>query len=586
MKFIFYILLLSFAFSCTNSKKDKDGEKVLRLSTTAKVKGFDPIQASDLYSGNEIARVYEGLLQYHYLHRPYKLVPNLAQSMPEVSTDGLTYTFKLKKGVLFHDNSCFEKSKGREMKASDVVYSIKRLADPKLQSKGWWLIDGKIAGLNEWRKKSSSESSSDYSTVLEGVKVIDDYTVQFKLTKPFPQFLYALAMPFTYVVPKEAVESYGEEFINNPVGTGPFTTGVYTQGNKIVYTKNPNYRDEFYPSEGETSDKENGLLKDAGKKIPLVDKLIVRVMIEQQPRWLNFLKGKLDSVTIPPEKFTDVIIPGTGLSGDFKKKGIVAKTKVGIDVTYSAFNHQHELFKDNVKLRRAMSLAFDRDKYNKAFFYGLSRSAQSIVPPGVDGYDKNYKGSYQYFDLEKSKKLLKEAGYPEGKKLPEITYYFNAGTKSRQMAEMMKQMMSKIGVKLKLMGVTWPELLKIINTKQAMMFTMAWGADYPDAENFLQLLYSPNEAPGSNASNFKNAAFDELFKKASVMPNTPERTALYNQMKKISSDEVAMIYGFHRVGYGLIHSWLKNFKFTEFSHGMAKYYNLDLEAKNQNIEKL
>ncbi len=578
--------VLFFTVSCTKNKRTANGEKVLYISTPAKVKGFDPNEASDLYSGNEVARVYEGLLQFHYLKRPYKLVPNLATAMPEVSTDGLTYTFKLKKGVLFHDNECFPEGKGREMTSADVVYSIKRLADPKLQSKGWWLVDGKIAGLNEWREKNADSAKVNYEEIITGVKAIDSHTVQFKLTKPFPQFLYALAMPFTYVVPKEAVEKYGAEFLNNPVGTGPFFTGKYTQGNKITYIKNPKYRDEFYPSEGEAGDEAKGLLKDKGKKIPLVDKVVVSVITEEQTRWLNFLKGKLDTMTIPAEQFNQVIVPGKGLAEDFTKKGIRAEKKVGLDVTYNAFNHEHPLFKDNVKLRQAMSAAFDRDKINKNFFYGISVPAQSIVPPNIAGHINGYAGPYQSFNLELAKKLLKEAGYPGGKGLPEITYHYKYDTKGRQMTEMFQQMMSQIGIRVKPMGVTWPELMKLVNTKQTMMFGMAWGADYPDAENFLQLLYSANKAPGSNGSNFHDPEFDKMYEKASIMGDTPERTALYEKMYKFASEKVPLIFGFHRVGYGLLHSWLKNYKFTEFNHGIAKYFDIDSKAKTESSDKL
>ena len=228
------LLCLLSLFGCTK-KKNLD-ERVLNLAVSAKIKGMDPIYANDMYSSNEVARVYEGLLEYHYLKRPYTLRPNLAEAMPVVSKDGLTYTFKIKKGVVFQDDTAFEGGKG-ELVAADFVYSIKRLADPKLQALGWWIIDGKIKGLNEWRKKYSELPKVDYSEEIEGLRAVDKYTVEFKLTRPFPQFLYSLAMPFTFVVAKEVVEHYGKEFINHPVGTGPFKLPKFNQTNKITYTK-------------------------------------------------------------------------------------------------------------------------------------------------------------------------------------------------------------------------------------------------------------------------------------------------------------------------------------------------------------
>jgi len=179
--------------SCTKSFRREEG-KVLNIVSVSGVKGFDPIYANDRYSNNEVSRVYETLLQYHYLKRPFELVPNLAAEMPKVSSDGLTYTFKILKGVLFHDDKAFPEGKGRELVASDFVYSIKRLADPKLQGLGWWLLDGKILGLNEWREKYKAQDFSNYDEDVAGLKALDKYTIQFKLAKPFPQFLYSLAM--------------------------------------------------------------------------------------------------------------------------------------------------------------------------------------------------------------------------------------------------------------------------------------------------------------------------------------------------------------------------------------------------------
>ncbi|EQC51951.1 ABC transporter substrate-binding protein [Bacteriovorax sp. DB6_IX] len=236
--------------SCT--KKVDMSEKVLNLAVGSEIKGMDPIYANDRYSSNEIARIYERLLEYHYLKRPYTLVPNLAESLPVVSEDGMTYTFKIKKGVLFQDDPAFEGGKGRELTAEDFVYSIKRLADPKLQGLGWWLLDGKIKGLNEWRDKNAEKDVVDYSEAIEGLKAVDKHTLVFQLNKPFPQFLYSLAMPFTFVVAKEAVEKYGKEFLNHPVGTGPFMLKgkVFKQTSKrLEYVKNPTFRKKVFPSE-------------------------------------------------------------------------------------------------------------------------------------------------------------------------------------------------------------------------------------------------------------------------------------------------------------------------------------------------
>ena len=238
------LLVLGIMLGLTSCKKEeKMDEKVLNLAVSAEIKGMDPIYANDRYSGNEVARVYEGLLEYHYLKRPYTLTPNLAESMPMVSQDGLTYTFKIKKGIFFQDDAAFPGGKGRELTAEDFVYSIKRLADPKLQGLGFWLLDGKVAGLNEWRAKYQELPKTDYDEPIEGLKATDKYTLVFKLNKPFPQFLYSLAMPFTFAVAREVVEKYGKEFINHPVGTGPFKLTKFSPNLKrLEYFKNPTFR--------------------------------------------------------------------------------------------------------------------------------------------------------------------------------------------------------------------------------------------------------------------------------------------------------------------------------------------------------
>ncbi|HAZ13967.1 MAG: hypothetical protein A2X86_17485 [Bdellovibrionales bacterium GWA2_49_15] len=568
---------------CT--KKVDSSEKVLNLVVTAKIKGLDPIYADDRYSSNEVARVYEGLLEYHYLKRPYTLVPNLAESLPEVSADGFTYTFKIKQGVFFHDDQAFPGGKGRELTAEDFVYSIKRLADPKLQSTGWWLLDGKIKGLNEWRDSNVSKAAVDYSEAIEGLQAVDKYTLRFVLKKNFPQFLYSLAMTFTVAVPKEVVEFYGKEFLNHPVGTGPFILPIFEQSNKITYTKNPKFRTKLFPSDASDEYKKLGYLDDAGKTLPLVDKVVVTVLEEDQPRWLNFQKGNLDYIAIPKDNFASALTPSRTLSDDLAKKGIQLMIEPSLDVTYTAFNHENPLFK-NIKLRRAMSLAYDVNKSNELFYNGTALPAQSVIPPGIAGYRHDYLSPWRGLNLEKAKQQLTEAGYPNGKGLPEITYDCPSSTVSRQMGEHFKSQMEQIGVRIKVVQNPWPDLQKKINNKTVQTYGIAWGADYPDAENFLQLLYGPNKTPGANGSNYDNPVFNEMFAKAAIMQDSPERTALYEKLNLMASDEVPWIYGVHRQSYVLHHSWLKNYIPTDFESGQAQYLNVDLAMKKAVSAKL
>lgn len=574
--------LLILTLSC--SKDRTFDERELHLISPEKIAGFDPIHASDLYSGNEMGKVYEGLYEFHPFKRPYELTPNLAEALPTVSADGLTYTFVLKKGVLFHDSPCFKDNTGREMIADDVIFSLKRLADPKLQAKGWWLYDDKIVGLNEWRTKNSTTDKTNYDEEIEGLKKIDSYSFQVKLKKPYPQFLYALVMAYSFVVPKEAVEHFGKEFLNHPVGTGPFVLEKFEQTNRIVYFKNPKFREKLFPSVGEEGDEKQGLLADAGKRIPLVDKIVVDIQVESQPKWLLFHKAKADLLEIPKDNFNQAVVGGSEIVPELKSKGIRLIKNPMLDVTYFAFNHEDPLFK-NIKLRQAISLAWDRAEANKLFYNNTALEAQSVIPPGLGGFRKEFKNPYIKYDLELAKKLLSEAGYPKGKGLPEITIQTKNDTISRNIIEHFAKCMERIDVKIKVGINTWPELVNKVAKKQHQMYTMAWGADYPDAENFLGLLYCPNQSPGSNGANYCNSTFDELFKQSTILQDTPERSAFYEKMNEMVAIDVPWVFGFNRTKFYLTHAWLRNFKYTEYTHTQFQYLNVDLEVKKELSKK-
>jgi oligopeptide transport system substrate-binding protein len=582
MRNILLVLTLVAASVLTGCAKKQDAsERVLNLVSPAEIKGFDPIMADDLYSGNEIAKVYESLLTYHWLKMPYELIPNLCDSMPEVSKDGLTYTFHITKGVVFQDDAAFPNGKGREVEASDFVYSIKRLADSKNQASGWWVLDGKLKGLNEWRDKNAKLEVSNYNEEISGLKAVDKYTLQFVLAKPFPQFLYSLAMGFTSVVSKEVVEKYGKAFINHPVGTGPYVLPKFDQGKRIVYTKNPTYRPRFYPSDASPEFK--NLLGDAGKKLPLVDKVIVNIMVESQPAWLKFNKGEIDYFGVPKDNF-QAAVKDNKLSTDLVAKGISLSIAPQLDVTYISYNYDNKLF-HNVNLRRAMSLAYDEPKANDLFYNNTAFPAQSITPPGIAGNVPSYINPWKGPKLELAKKTLALAGYPEGKGLPEIIYDIPDSTTSRQMGEYFQKQMETIGIKIKVSASPWPEFQAKLKKRSGQMFGIAWSADYPDAENFLQLFYGPNSAPGANSSNYNDPIFNKQFEEAVVMQDSPARTARYVKLNQYLADQSASIFNGHRQAYTLQHGWLKNLRASDLHHDYVQYLNIDTAKKEELLKK-
>ena len=568
-------------FSCT-SRSVSEPPNTIHIATPAKLKGLDPIYSDDTYSATQVSQVYETLLQFHYLKRPYTLIPNLAEAMPEVSKDGLTYVFHLKKGVLFQDNPCFmeTKGKGREMTAEDAVYSFKRLADPKLAAPGWWVLDGKLLGLNQWRENASKAGKADYSIPVEGLKAIDRYTVQLKLNKKSFQFLYGMALTFTAIVPKEAVAFYGKDFVNHPVGTGPFRLVEFNPSSRIVWEKNPSYRKEVYPSEGESTDQQVGLLEDAGKTLPLSDRVEIQIMVESQPRWLNFLAGKLDLIGIPKDNFSSAMTANKELNPELKSKGITLKTTTDLDVTRVVFNMNDPILGKNKYLRQAMSLAHDEATFIELFYNGRGIPAQGPVPPGLAGYDSSFKNPYRQFNVAKAKELLAKAGFPEGRGLPVFEYGSLADSVGRQVSEYFQKTMAAIGVTLNVHAYSWPQYQEAMKNGKLQVWESAWVADYPDAENFLQLFYSKNKPPGPNEGAYSSSTFDQLYEQSLALPDGPQRTALYRKMVETVVEDSPWIFGAHRLGYYLVQPWFKNYKPDDFIYTRIKYYRVDPEIKN------
>ncbi len=578
--FISAILSVVFILSaCT--KKQNLNEKVINIIALGEIKGLDPILAADVGTAAQIGKIYEGLLSYHWLKYPYELIPNLAESMPSVSKDGMTYTFKIRKGVFFQDNEAFPGGKGRELEANDFVYSIKRIADIKNQSTGWWLLDGKIKGLNDWRTKYEKLPASNYLDEIEGLKAIDKYTLQFTLAKKFPQFLYSLAMPFTFVVAKEVVEKYGMEFQNHPVGTGPFVLPKFDQSKRLVFTKNPTFREKFYPNDASPEFKH--LLTDAGKKLPFVDKIVIDIMTESQPGWLKFNKGEVDYYGIPKDSFGATILDGK-LSPEMVNRGIGLSVTPLLETYYYGFNYDIKLFQ-NINLRRAMTLAYDVNQENKLFYNNTSFVAHSITPPGITGYNSNFKSQWKGPNLELAKKYLTAAGFPNGKGLPEITLDTFSSTTARQKGEFFQKQMAQIGIKIKVIENPSPELHAKIKKRSVQMFDYGWIADYPDTENFFQLFYSKNASPGSNSFNYNNAKFDEEFLAAVTMQDSSVRTARYEKLNQFLADEAIIIFNSHPQSYTLQQGWLKNYHNGDFIYDYYQYLDVDLAKKKELLEK-
>jgi len=583
------LLLLS---GCSFSEASEGGKpiKVLRAPmSTDGPKSLDPVRSSSVYDHHCGCNIYETLVQYKYLVRPPTLEPLLLAEMPERSKDGLVFRFKLKSGVPFQDDPCFPGGKGRELKSADVFYSWKRMADDGNLPKSWWLLENTIKGFDQYRKEQNAAAESggvfDYDAPVEGMRIINDYEFEVELVEPVQRFMYVLAMYQLAIVPREAVETYGRRFGRHPVGTGPFLLREevdWQPGMSMVLNRNSNYHACYYPQEHMPEDVKEGLTKDAGKKLPIVDRVEITFYVQDQPRWLEFRSGGLDYTTVPAEYFPSAFNKRTKvLKAEYRDQGVKSASVPLLDFIFRGFNMEDELLggytPEKVALRKALCTAMDWEEQNDAFYNGTNIVYDGMIPPGLAGYPKNgvAPDSYRGPNLQLARKLLAEAGYPGAKRLPPIEFYTSRGGNNQEQVEMLARQLGKIDVELKPHLVDFSTLMENVDNKKAPMFAFAWGSDYPDAENNLALFYGPNKSPGSNHFNYEREDYDKLYEKIRVMEPSPERTALYAKMRDMVYQDAAFAGSMARTRYYLWNPRLKNFKPTEDFYNWFKYLDVD-----------
>lgn len=565
-------------------------KKVLRLPLRSTGPGsLDPVRGSTQYDHRACSNVYETLLQFKYLKRPYELEPLLLAKMPEVSADGLTYSFELKPDVRFVDDACFEGGKGRELVTDDVFYSWKRMADQDNQPLSWWLFEDTIAGFDEYREAQNAAATFDYGAPVAGFKKVDDHRFQVALKVPVHRFLYVLTMFQTSIVPREAVEHYGSEFSRHPVGSGPFVLDEWMTSQSISFDRNPTYHEELYPndpSDWSEKDVELGLTRAAGQRLPLCDRIEVTFFRQDQPMWLEFESGKLDYGQIPAENYDQAINKRRKtLKSEYASRGITYSPEPLLDFIFHAFNMEDPLLggytEEKRNLRKAIALAFDLDEFNSTFYNDVVIVYDGMIPPGMDGFPEgeghHIEGAARGPQIELAKECLAKAGYPGGEGLPVLDYYTSNEANASEQSELLQRQLARIGVEINPLHLDFAQLIKAVNTKKAPFFSFAWGSDYPDAENNLALFYGPNVSPGSNHFNYASAEYDALYEKLRTMAPSPERTALVIRMRDMVLSDVPFVGSMARTRHYLIQPWLLNCKPTEVFWNWEKYLDLDLD---------
>ena len=637
------------------------GRNILYTAFTDRPKHLDPAQS---YSEDEVtftAQIYEPALQYHYLKRPYQLIPSTVEQVPQARyfdaqgkelpadapaesiTESL-YELKLKKGIRFQPHPAFAlnsygqpeylgkniadgrqkiadfpQTGTRELLADDYIYQLKRLAHPRLHSPIFGMMADKIVGLKalgeELGKAAKNLPGDEWLDLdaypLSGVEKVDSHTWRIRLKGKYPQFLYWLAMPFFAPVPREVDRFYAQPGMAAknltldwwPVGTGPFMLSENDPNRRMVLSRNPNFHGQTYPCEGETGDREAGLLEDCGKPLPFIEEAVFTREKESIPYWNKFLQGYFDASGISSDSFDQAVRINVGgdvaLSDEMRDKGIRLLTSVKASTFYMGFNMLDPvvggLSSRSTKLRQAISIAIDQEEYISIFANGRGIAAQGALPPGIFGYEDGEVGIdkqvYDWVDgkpkrksVDVAKKLMSEAGYRNGRDEktgePLVVYLdtTSGGMGEKSRLDWLTRQFAKIDVQLVVRTTDFNRFQDKLRKGNVQLYYLGWNADYPDPENFFFLL-DGNEGKvvkgGENASNYANPAFDRLFAKMKNMDNTPERLAIIRQMTGILQHDAPWVFGLHPKSYTLGHRWLKNRKPNDVGNNILKYQRID-----------
>jgi ABC-type transport system substrate-binding protein len=573
-------------------------EKVFRYAFPVAETGFDPAELSDLYSSNLIDNIFDPPLKYDYLARPIELVPNTLTAMPQVTESGTLYTMQVKPGISFADDPAFNGRK-RELTAADYVYSIKRLFDPKKKSPNLYLLEGNIAGMDEVLAKARKSNKMDYDSVVEGLRALDRYTWQVRLKQPNYNFLYYLAYcNLTCAVAREVDEAYGDKVMEHPVGTGPFRLTFWKRSSKMVFERNPDYREEYYEGNPAADDTRARVLVAAnkGKRLPMVDRVEVYIVEEPQPRWLAFLNGEHDLIERLPNEFANIAVPDSRLAPNLAKRGIHLERTPGMELTYSYFAMKDPVVggytPEKVALRRAITLGQNVEEEIRIPRKNQAIAAQSPIGPGAMGYDPDFRSNVTEYSPAKAKALLDMYGYldcdgdgwrdaprkdPAEPCMPlTIEYAAAPGGDTQPLVELWKKNMDQIGIRMTFRREKWPDLLKASKAGKLQMWGLGWSAAIPDADAFFVMLYGPN-AGQANHSRFSLPEFDRLYEQAKRLPDGPERNAIYREMNRLFLVYSPWRLGVHRFYNDLTHPWVVGYVRHPVMRGFWKYIDIDTE---------
>jgi oligopeptide transport system substrate-binding protein len=618
-------------------------EKILYSVFVDRPKHLDPAQSYTTDEAVFTRQIYEPPLQYHYLKRPYELIPLTATAVPKprtITKGGATYNvyeIRIKPGIHYQPHPAFNPANlaltrsgvdklrspydlpghtTRELLADDYIYQIKRLAHPHLHSPIFGLMSEYIVGLKEYAERlKKAAKPGEWLDLrehrLEGVERVNSHTYRVTLKGSYPQFVYWLAMPFFAPMPWEAERFFSQDGMAAknftldwwPVGTGAYMLAQNNPNARMVLERNPNFRGELYPSEGEPGDKARGLLDDAGKTMPFIERAVFVREKEAIPLWNKFLQGYYDTSGIQSDTFDQAVrisIEGeANLTPEMEERGISLRTSIAATIFYLGVNWLDPVVGGNSerarKLRQALAIAMDWEEYLSIFANGRGVPSHSPLAPGIFGYREGREGvnpvAYEWRGsqaqrrpIERAKKLLAEAGYPDGRDArtgaPLVLYLdtTSRGPGDKPRLDWWRKQFANLSIQLEIRETDWNRFQEKLRKGTTQLFIVGWSADYPDPENFMFLLHGPQSRAknqGENASNYVNPEFDALFERMRNMPNSPERQKIIDRMTEIFRYDAPWIGGFHPKNYSLSHGWLANNKPNEMTDAALKYWRVD-----------
>lgn len=551
--FLLFTVLISAA--CNNSKKVNDqlrpteGGKyyggTLRYNEDEFFKSLYPLNVTEVTGHRIIEQIYEGLVVFN--QETLEVEPKLAKYW-DVNPEGTLYTFHLRTDVYYQDDECFVGGKGRKFTAQDVKYCFDRLCyNNPADNQGFWIFKDVVKGANEYNEATAKKIIPEGG--VEGVKVINDSTISVELYAPFSVFLSRLGLVFAKIYPKEAVDTYGSEMRVKTVGTGPYKLKLVRENEITFLTRNENYwgKDEF------------------DNQLPYIDHVKITFIKEKRTELLSFKQGNLDFLyRFPLDMVDEILKPDGTLKDEFKQYQLQSKPVMAIQ--YYGFLNVHEIFKDK-RVRQAFCYAIDREKLCTYTLRNSGFPAKfGIVPPGTGSYDASSVNGYT-FDPDKARDLLAQAGYPNGKDFPTITLQLNSGGgRNAQVAEAIQKMLNEVlNIKVELLTVPWAQHTEAIESAKAPFFRLGWVADYPEAENFLNLFLSKyvpadiNEKTYINSYRYVNKEFDRVLEKALRTVDPEERNRLYAQADQIVINDAPVIPLFYDLDHRLLQPNLHNF---------------------------